>query len=52
VWFDSGELELLLELYGLEEAKLFLDNILDYPEALSSEKKRKCPICIHKKARR
>jgi len=48
VWFDSGELELLLESHGLEEAKLFLDNILDYPETLSSEKKRKCPICSHK----
>jgi len=48
VWFDSGELELLLESHGLEEAKLFLDNILTYPEALSSEKKRKCPICSHK----
>jgi len=48
VWFDSGELELLLESQGLEEAKLFIDNILDSPEAISSEKKRKCPICHHK----
>ena len=48
VWFDSGELELILELRGLEEIKLFLDNILDSPEAISSEKKRKCPICGHK----
>ena len=48
VWFDSGELELLLESQGLGEAKLFLDNILDSPEAISSEKKRKCPICHHK----
>jgi len=48
VWFDSGELELLLESHGLEEVKLFLDNILDSPEAISSEKKRKCPICVHK----
>ena len=48
VWFDSGELELLLESHSLEEAKLFLDNILDSPEATSSEKKRKCPICGQK----
>jgi uncharacterized protein len=48
VWFDSGELELLLESQGLEETKLFLDNILNSPEAVSSEKKRKCPICGHK----
>jgi Zn-finger nucleic acid-binding protein len=43
VWFDSGELELLLE-----EAKLFLNNILNSPGAISSEKKRRCPICGHK----
>ena len=40
VWFDSGELTLLLESHGLEEVKQFLDNILSSPEALSSEKKR------------
>ncbi len=48
VWFDSGELELLLEAHGLEEAKSFLNHILDSPEALSAEKKLKCPICGHK----
>ncbi|MFC1937919.1 zf-TFIIB domain-containing protein [Chloroflexota bacterium] len=48
VWFDSGELELLLESHSLEEAKLFLDSILHSQEAISSEKKHKCPICGHK----
>jgi len=48
VWFDSGELELLLESHSLEEAKLVLDSILHSQEAISSEKKRKCPICSHK----
>jgi Zn-finger nucleic acid-binding protein len=48
VWFDSGELELLLKSQGLEEAKVFLDGILNSQEAISSEKKRKCPICGHK----
>ena len=47
-WFDSGELELLLESHCLEGAKQFLDNILASPEAISAEKKRKCPICGHK----
>jgi len=47
VWFDSGELELLLKLRGLEGAGLFLDNILNSQDAISSEKKRKCPICGH-----
>jgi len=48
VWFDSGELELLLESRGLEETKLFLDGILSSQEAASSEKKRNCPVCGHK----
>lgn len=48
VWFDTGELELLLESHGLEKTKLFLDNILDSSETISSEKKRNCPICGHK----
>lgn len=48
VWFDSGELELLLESMGLENSKLFLSNILDATEAKSSEKKRRCPICVRR----
>jgi Zn-finger nucleic acid-binding protein len=48
VWFDSGELELLLKSYGLEEPKAFFDGILDSQEVVSSEKKRNCPICGHK----
>jgi Zn-finger nucleic acid-binding protein len=48
VWFDSGELELLLKSQGLEEPKAFFDGILNSQEAASSEKKRKCPICGHK----
>jgi len=45
VWFDAGELELLLETMQVEEHTLSLDSILTSPEAQSSEKKRKCPIC-------
>lgn len=48
VWFDSGELELLLESHGLEETKVFLDDIRNSQEAASSEKKRNCPICGRK----
>jgi hypothetical protein len=48
VWFDSGELELLLKSQGLEESKAFFDGILSSQEAVSSEKKRKCPICGRK----
>ncbi len=48
VWFDSGELELLLEPMSLESPNLFLSNILTSAEAKSPEKKRKCPICAQK----
>jgi Zn-finger nucleic acid-binding protein len=48
VWFDSGELELLLKSRGLEETKTLLDGILNSQEAASSEKQRNCPVCGHK----
>jgi Zn-finger nucleic acid-binding protein len=48
VWFDSGELELLLKSYGLEEPRAFFNGIFDSQEATSPEKKRNCPICGHK----
>jgi len=48
VWFDAGELELLLEIRELESPDLFLSNILNSPEADSAERKRKCPICGRK----
>lgn len=45
VWFDSGELELLLEAMQFEGNVLAIEGILSSPEADSTEKKRKCPIC-------
>ena len=45
VWFDAGELELLLETMQLAGSILSVDSILTSPEEKSSEKKRKCPIC-------
>ena len=48
VWFDSGELELLLKSQGLEERKAFFDGIINCQEAASPEKKRNCPVCGHK----
>jgi Zn-finger nucleic acid-binding protein len=48
VWFDSGELELLLKSYGLEKPQAFFSGIFDSREAASTEKKRNCPICSHK----
>jgi hypothetical protein len=48
VWFDAGELELLLAASGLESSAPFLDGILHTAEASSTEKKRRCPICRRK----
>ncbi len=48
VWFDSGELELMLKSQGLEESKELFRDILKSREAVSSEKKRNCPVCHHK----
>ncbi len=48
VWFDFGELELLLESTGLDSPQTFLDDIFNSAEASSAEKKRKCPICNRK----
>jgi Zn-finger nucleic acid-binding protein len=48
VWFDAGELELLLESAGLEGVEPLLAGLAGSTEADSKEKKRKCPICIRK----
>jgi Zn-finger nucleic acid-binding protein len=48
VWFDSGELELLLKSHSLEEPEAFFDGILNSQEAASSEKKRNCLFCGRK----
>lgn len=48
VWFDSGELELLMESMELESPNQLLSDILNSPEAASPEKKRKCPLCGQK----
>ena len=51
VWFDSGELDLLLEHMGLENNMLHLTNMLALPEYKTAEKKWKCPICNQKMKR-
>ena len=47
-WFDSGELELMLEAVELEGGSLSLTDIFASPEARTTEKKRRCPICSRK----
>jgi Zn-finger nucleic acid-binding protein len=48
VWFDSGELELLVHRLKLGAPEAFLESILQTTEVQSSEKKRRCPICRQK----
>lgn len=43
VWFDSGEIELLLETMGLDSTGLEALHLAE--EAPSKEKKHKCPAC-------
>ena len=45
VWFDAGELALLLESVQLEGSSIPINRILTSPQIESSEKKRRCPIC-------
>ena len=44
-WFDAGELELLLETAGLKDGTQAIHDVLKLPEAHTTEKKRRCPIC-------
>jgi len=45
VWFDSGELELLLDSMGLPDSEFTMGAIASLPAETTSEKLRKCPIC-------
>ena len=44
VWFDAGELELLLGSAGLGGHEAFLEAVMKSAASVS-EKKRRCPIC-------
>jgi Zn-finger nucleic acid-binding protein len=48
VWFDAGELELILQTLGLESEHTLFTHMLQSPPAATSEKLRKCPICGRK----
>jgi len=48
VWFDTGELELLLGSLGLDSAISFLNSIPEAEETKTDEKKRRCPLCRRK----
>lgn len=45
VWFDAGELELMLGMAGLKNGVPSMATTLNSPEARTTEEKRRCPIC-------
>jgi len=45
VWFDNGELELLLSKAIKDGAVTLINGLLQVEEAASNERRRKCPIC-------
>lgn len=45
VWFDSGELDLMLGSIDMKETKTVLNDLLKSPPPSTLEKKHKCPIC-------
>jgi Zn-finger nucleic acid-binding protein len=45
VWFDAGELELLMASLHLENNTLSIAYLLDLPPAQTKEHKRNCPLC-------
>lgn len=48
VWFDAGELELLVERLSLDGTELKPGEILALPEKGVHEKHRRCPICARR----
>jgi hypothetical protein len=48
VWFDSGELDLLLEAAGFEGDTRFLADAAKSRKAEITEKNRRCPVCRRK----
>jgi uncharacterized protein len=48
VWFDSGELDLLVLSLAAKGASQSRNDLLTPQEAKVKESKRKCPVCGHK----
>ncbi len=48
VWFDGGELELLMESRDLTAAAAFIADVNSRATAKTNEKKRRCPVCARK----
>ena len=48
VWFDAGELALLLESMDLEVGEFNIADVMTLPEKRIAERKRRCPVCREK----
>ena len=45
IWFDAGELALLLETMKLEDPEMTVQSIAKLPEVAKAGKTARCPIC-------
>jgi len=45
IWFDKGELELLLDTLTRGATRELVNSLMQLPQQKASEKSRKCPIC-------
>ena len=48
IWFDHGELDLLLDRLDLDSSAFSMDRLLALPEKRATEATRSCPICRKK----
>lgn len=48
VWFDSGELDLMLKYFALPTEEFSMHHIMELQERKVTEKKRRCPLCRKK----
>jgi len=48
VWFDSGELDLLISAFAANRSDTSIDSLLTQQKVKTNETRRKCPICRHK----
>ena len=52
VWFDSGELGLMLKISDAGDISEFIEGMKKSPDAKTREKQRKCPICGKKMSKK
>jgi len=48
IWFDYGELDLLLDRLDLDSSAFSMDSIMALPDKQTKESVRKCPACKKK----